>query len=303
MPNPDISVNYSTGFITATVTLDEDTEGYHEYPASGYAGQQLLTKSATTYNTSTANQTIGSGQYLIGNQTILGVTTQNLSASNIVAGVTIEIGDSGNASRIAQVTGTASTGGTDTSDATLTSGDQMLSAYTAYAKGTKYTGTILTRTSANVTLSSMDSGASVIVTSGYYSQNVTLGLPEADVNGGTTSITVSPAITINANGLITASVSSSSTTAVGVNENGWITDETSYTEGTVRVSGSNTSQLTSVAASTWYVSTADRTIASQGWLVGAQTIKSVITTNLSASNIVSGVTIKIGDSGNASRIA
>jgi len=38
-------------------------------------------------------------------------------------------------------------------------------------------------------------------------------------------------------------------------------------------------------------------------LVGAQTIKSVTTTNLSASNVIAGVTIQVGDSGNASRIA
>lgn len=34
--------------------------------------------------------------------------------------------------------------GTDTSDATLTSGGQMLEGITAYARGTKYTGTIET---------------------------------------------------------------------------------------------------------------------------------------------------------------
>jgi len=37
--------------------------------------------------------------------------TTNLTASNIVSGVTVKIGDSANPSRVAQITGTASTGG------------------------------------------------------------------------------------------------------------------------------------------------------------------------------------------------
>ena len=300
MPDPSISVNYSTGLITATVTLDEDTEGYHEYPASGQDTLQLLAKSATTYNTSTANQTIGSGQYLTGNQTILGVTTSNLSAQNIVAGVTIKVGDSGNASRIVQVTGTASTGGTDTTDATLTSGGQMLSAYTAYAKGTKYTGTIPTRTSANVTVN----GSTITTASGYYSQAVAKSIQSAQLGVRNESVSISPAITINTNGLITVTASGSCSTYVEVGGDGWASDgdAETYSTGTVTISGSNTSQLTSQAASTYYVSTADQTIASQRWLTGAQTIKSVTTSNITASNIVSGVVVRVGDTGNASRI-
>lgn len=45
---------------------------------------------------------------------------------------------------MAALIGQISSGGTDTSDATLTSGGQMLEGITAYAKGTKYTGTIET---------------------------------------------------------------------------------------------------------------------------------------------------------------
>ena len=42
-------------------------------------------------------------------------------------------------------------GGTDTSDATMTSGDQMLSGVTAYSKGTKYTGTIQSKSAQTYT--------------------------------------------------------------------------------------------------------------------------------------------------------
>ena len=44
-----------------------------------------------------------------------------------------------------------SSGGTDTSDATMTSGDQMLSGVTAYSKGTKYTGTIQSKSAQTYT--------------------------------------------------------------------------------------------------------------------------------------------------------
>lgn len=359
MPDPSISVNYSTGLITATVTLDEDTEGYHEYPASGQDTLQLLTKSATTYNTSTANQTIGSGQYLTGNQTILGVTTSNLSAQNIVAGVTIKVGDSGNASRIAQVTGTA-TIGTDTTDATLTSGGQMLSAYTAYAKGTKYTGTIPTKTSADLTAS----GLVVTVPSGYYSQATT---KEVSLTTGTLTSSIaddvqmmsmyaytnSSAYFSSAKVVYFPQMTVSSATTVTVNADGDVTTKFSpstagaaFTKATYTVTKSSALHVMSSAdygfqfngvdannlplitvdannegyqfndtfaltgdisistqgASTYYVSTADRTIASSKWLTGAQTIKSVTTSNITASNIVSGVVVRVGDTGNASRI-
>lgn len=52
----------------------------------------------------------------------------------------------------------------DTSDATLDSGAKMLSGNTAYADGTKYTGSIATKTSSDLTAS----GATVTVPSGYY---------------------------------------------------------------------------------------------------------------------------------------
>lgn len=64
------------------------------------------------------------------------------------------------------------------------------------------------------------------------------------------------------------------------------------------ISGSITSQ----AAQTIYPSTADQTIASGKYLTGAQTIKGVLLTNLSASNIASGVTVKVGDSADDDRI-
>lgn len=66
----------------------------------------ITDKAAATYNTSTSDQTISSGNYLTGTQTIKAVTTSGIDAANIKEGVTIKVGDANNAGRIKSVTGT-----------------------------------------------------------------------------------------------------------------------------------------------------------------------------------------------------
>ena len=82
-PNPTISVNSSTGVITASYS---QSAGYVS-SATKSATQSLTTKSAQTYTPGTTNQTISSGQYLTGTQTISG--DSNLVASKIKHGVSI----------------------------------------------------------------------------------------------------------------------------------------------------------------------------------------------------------------------
>ena len=65
---------------------------------------------------------------------------------------------------------------------------------------------------------------------------------------------------------------------------------------------SSTYPLVTQNAQTFYPSTADQTVSSYRWLIGSQTIKSVTTSNLTASNIAEGVVVKVGDANNASRI-
>lgn len=104
----------STG--TNTLTLSKSisvtpsvTAGY---VSSGTAGNvdvsltaSVATKAAATINTSTTDQTIASGQYLTGTQTIKAVTVSGLAASNILSGITIKVGDANDDDRIASVTG------------------------------------------------------------------------------------------------------------------------------------------------------------------------------------------------------
>ena len=115
---PSISVS-SSGLITATASGTKSVTPTVSagYVSSGTAGTitvsgsntyQLTTQGATTYNVSSSNQTIASGTYLTGTQTIRAVTYSGLSAGNIASGVTVQIGDSADADRIVSVTGTLS---------------------------------------------------------------------------------------------------------------------------------------------------------------------------------------------------
>lgn len=88
---------------------------------------------------------------------------------------------------------TSPDGGINTNDATLTSGTQMLQGITAYSKGTKYTGTIPSKASADITVTAN----TVKVPAGYYSTANTKTVAETTV--------AIPAISISSDGLITAS--------------------------------------------------------------------------------------------------
>lgn len=170
----------------------------------------------------------------------------------------------------------------DTSDATLDSGDKMLSGNTAYADGVKYTGTIATKTSSDMTAS----GATVTAPAGYYASSSSKSVASGSATTPATSISVTPTISVNSStGLITATVSGSQSVTPTVSA-GYVS---SGTAGTVSVSGSDTEQLTVKAAATITPTTSNQTIAAGTYLTGAQTISG--DANLLASNIKSGVSI------------
>lgn len=122
-----------------TIKPDTDYDGLSQVTVkaigSTYVGSGITKIEATEYIPGTSNQTIASGQYLNGVQTIKG--DANLVAGNIKSGVSI-FGVSGSYAGSG-----GSSGGIDTSDATATAGD-IVSGKTAYVNAEKITGTLST---------------------------------------------------------------------------------------------------------------------------------------------------------------
>lgn len=171
----------------------------------------------------------------------------------------------------------------DTSDATLTSGEQMLNNVTAYANGTKVTGSIASKSSSDLTAS----GATVTAPAGYYSsaasKSVSSGsaTPAATISG--TSATVS-----TGSNTITLSKTISNTPQVTA---GYVSSGTAGNS-----SVSLTASVTTKAAATITPGTTNQTISSGTYLTGTQTISG--DANLIGGNIVSGKSI-FGVSGTA----
>lgn len=173
---------------------------------------------------------------------------------------------------------------TDTNDATLDSGDKMLNGVTAYAGGTKYTGTIETKTSSNLSAS----GATVTAPAGYYASNASKSVASGSATAPGTISGTSASVSTGTNVLtLTKTVSVTPSVTAGYVANG--------TAGNSSVSLSAT--VTTKAAATITPGTSNQTIASGTYLTGAQTIAG--DADLVAGNIKSGVTI-FGVSGSLS---
>ena len=195
-----------------------------------------------------------------------------MAVSVIINGVTyssvpcVEIPKSG--------TGTASF--YDTSDATLDSGAKMLSGNSAYANGVKYSGSIATKTSSDLTAS----GATVTAPAGYYASNASKSVSSGSATAPATISGTSASVSTGANTITLAkTISVTPTVSAGYVSSG--------TAGNSSVS--LTASVTTKGATTYTPTTSDQTIASGTYLTGAQTIKG--DSNLQAQYIASGVEI------------
>ena len=139
------------------------------------------------------------------------------------------------------------------------------------------------------------SGATVSVPSGYYASNASTAVSSGTVTAPASITGTSATVSTGTNTLTlskTVSVTPSVTTA------GYVSSGTAGNS-----SVSLTASVTTQAAQTIYPSASDQTITGSKYLTGTQTIKGVTTTNLTADNIKSGVTVQIGDSADSDRVA
>ena len=164
----------------------------------------------------------------------------------------------------------------DTSDATLDSGDKMLSGNTAYANGTKYSGTIVTKTSSDLSAS----GATVTVPAGYYASNASKAVSSGSATAPASISGTSASVSTGTN-TITLSKTISVTPTVSA---GYVSSGTAGNS-----SVSLTASVTTKAAATITPGTSAQTIASGTYLTGTQTISG--DANLVAGNIVYGKSI------------
>lgn len=171
----------------------------------------------------------------------------------------------------------------DTSDATLDNNSKMLSGVTAYANGTKYTGSISSKSSSDLTAS----GATVTAPAGYYASNATKSVASGSATAPATISGTSATVSTGTNTL-TLSKTVSVTPSVTA---GYVSSGTAGNS-----SVSLTASVTTKAAATITPTTSNQTIASGTYLTGTQTISG--DANLVASNIVSGKSI-FGVSGSA----
>lgn len=171
----------------------------------------------------------------------------------------------------------------DTSDATLDGGGKMLDGVTAYADGVKYTGSIATKTGANLSAS----GDTVTVPAGYYASQATKAVSSGSATAPATITGTSASVSTGTNTLtLSKTVSVTPTVSAGYVSSG--------TAGNSSVS--LTASVTTKAAATITPGTSSQEIAAGTYCTGKQTISG--DANLVAGNIVSGKSI-FGVSGSA----
>lgn len=164
----------------------------------------------------------------------------------------------------------------DTSDATLDNGNKMLNGVTGYADGVKYTGTIATKSSSDLTAS----GATVTVPSGYYASQATKSVASGSATPPTTISGTSATLTTGTNTL-TLSKRLSVTPQVSA---GYVSSGTAGNTDVTLIAN-----VTTKGTATITPTTSNQTIASGTYLTGTQTIAG--DANLVAGNIVAGKSI------------
>lgn len=282
--NPSITVG-SDGLITATASATKSVTPTVSagYVASGTAGtitvsgsntSQLSTQAGTTISPTESEQTaVAAGKYTTG-----AVKVGAISSTYVGSGITQRSSTDLTASG-ATVTVPA---GYYASQATKSVSIMTLPTSASSSATSGYTS--------KATISRSTSDQYINIPTGYNSAGAYYKV-SAVANGsatGPTSLSGSSATVSTGTNTITLTKTGVTTTPTV--SAGYVSSATASTA-TVAL----TASVTTKAATTYHPSTSDQTIASGTYTTGTQTIKAV-THNLDASKILSGTTIKIGDS-------
>lgn len=309
LPNNDISIDIF------------QSRGQSEITITSSSSSSISLQSKTNINPTTSSQTITADSGYDGLSSVQinampsGTEGTPTATKGTVSNHAVSVTPS-----VTNVAGYIS-GGTHSGTAVSVSASELVSGtYNVSSSGTK---DVTNYASASVPSLTLPTSASASATSGYTSKatisrstsdqyiNIPTGFNDAGgyykisavANGSAstpaTSITANPSISVSSSGLITATASASKSVTPTVSA-GYVS---SGTAGTVTVSGSNTSQLTTLGATTYNTSSTDQTITSGKYITGTQTIKAVTVSGLDASKILSGTTVKIGDANDDDRIA
>ena len=161
----------------------------------------------------------------------------------------------------------------------------MEGAVTVNAIPSNYVGSgIASRSSSDLTTS----GATVTVPAGYYSSQATKSVANGSATGPSSLSGSSATVSTGTNTITLTKTGVTTTPTVSA---GYVSSATASTA-TVTL----TASVTTKAAATYHPSLTDQTISASQYLTGAQTIKAVTITNLTAANIKKDVVVKIGDS-------
>ena len=277
----DIPQNDSDDLTASGATVTAPT-GYYADDAT----YTISSGSATTPSTSiTATPTISvnsSTGVISASVSTSQSVTPTVSAGYISSGTAGTVSVSGsNTSSLSTESGATITP-TESEQTAVAAGKYTLGAVKVGAISSTYVGSGIDRNDSDDLTAS---GATVTAPAGYYAESASKTIASGSVAVNSVTVSTAPTITVGSDGLITASLNTS--TGVGATiSSGYVT---SASQGTVYVNISNTSQLTTKAATTYTPTTTDQTISSGQYLTGAQTILG--DSDLVAANIVEGVTI------------
>lgn len=271
-----ISSTYIGSDITQRDETDLTASGAVVTVPSGYYAEQETKSVTTTFHlepTITLNSTTG-----------LVTASHTQTAGYVSAGTT-----TGTLQLTTQAAKTVTP--SETAQTAVAAGRYTTGAVTVGAISSTYVGSGITQCdSDDLTVS----GATVTAPAGYYSAAASKSVASGTVTAPSSISGTSATVSTGTNTLTltkTVSVTPSVTTA------GYISAGTAGNS-----SVSLTASITTKAAATYYPSTTDQTISASQYLTGAQTIKAVTVSGLSAANIASGVTVKVGDSADDDRI-